>query len=62
MLVEKNIAPGVEDHYHIKAQFARLGWDGFFILPNYYYIELVQGFYTNIVDKTKYHVRPPDTI
>ena len=28
VLLEKDIAPDVENHYHIKAQFARFGWDG----------------------------------
>ena len=56
MLVEKNIAPNVKNHYHIKAQFTRLGWDGCFNLPNYYYREVVQEFYANVEDKTKFHL------
>nr|XP_027083704.1 uncharacterized protein LOC113706005 [Coffea arabica] len=55
VLVEKDVTPDVEEVYHLKASFAKLGWENFFNIPNFYYEELVREFYANVEDKKVFH-------
>ena len=50
-MVEKDVIPDVEKAYHLKASFAKLGWENFFNIPNFYYEEFVLEFYANVEDK-----------
>ncbi|XP_071911330.1 uncharacterized protein [Coffea arabica] len=55
VLVEKDVTPDVEEVYHLKTSFAKLGWENFFNIPNFYYEELVREFYANVEDKKVFH-------
>ena len=55
VLVEKDVTPDVEEVYHLKAYFAKLGWENFFNLPNIYYEESVREFYANVEGKQSFH-------
>ena len=55
VLVEKDVTTDVEKVYHLKAYFAKLGWENFFNLPNIYYEEFVREFYANVEGKQSFH-------
>ncbi|XP_027171769.1 uncharacterized protein LOC113771382 [Coffea eugenioides] len=55
VLVEKDVTSDAEEVYHLKASFAKLGWENFFNIPNFYYEELVREFYANVEDKKVFH-------
>ncbi|KAL6588261.1 hypothetical protein OROMI_001239 [Orobanche minor] len=48
LLVEKDIAPEIEDKFHLLSFFRVLRWENSFALPPYYCEELVREFYANV--------------
>ncbi|XP_027062945.2 uncharacterized protein [Coffea arabica] len=50
-IIEKNLTPEVDAHYHISTAFKRLRWENIFQLPKHYYPNLVQEFYANVENK-----------
>ncbi|KAL6587985.1 hypothetical protein OROMI_000963 [Orobanche minor] len=53
LLVEKDIAPEVEEKFQLSELFHALNWENAFKLPPYYYGELVREFYANVENKKK---------
>ena len=53
--MEKDVISDVEKVYHLKAYFAKLGWENFFNLTNVYFEELVREFYSNVKGKQSFH-------
>jgi len=51
-VVEKSIAPNIDEHFHIIEAFSKLGWQEIFNLHGEYYPQLVLQFNSNIKDKT----------
>ncbi|XP_071933319.1 uncharacterized protein [Coffea arabica] len=51
IIVEKHLAPEVDDHYKISTAFKRLGWEDILKLPKHYYPNLIREFYANVEDK-----------
>ena len=60
VLVEKDVTPDIEEVYHLKAFFAKLGWENFFNLSNIYYEEFVCEFYANVEGKQSFHFDTED--
>ncbi|KAL6528972.1 hypothetical protein OROMI_028858 [Orobanche minor] len=53
LLVEKDIAPEIEDKFHLLSFFRVLRWENSFALPPYYCEELVREFYANVETKMR---------
>ena len=51
IIIEKHLAPTVDDYYKISMAFKRLGWEDILQLPKHYYPNLVREFYANAEDK-----------
>ena len=60
VLVEKDVTPDIEEVYHLKAYFVKLGWENFFNLSNIYYEEFVREFYANVEGKQSFHFDTED--
>ncbi|XP_071904082.1 uncharacterized protein [Coffea arabica] len=51
VIIEKHLAPEVDDHYKVSTTFKRLGWENILNLPRHYYSDLVWEFYANVENK-----------
>ena len=53
VVVEKTIAPGIDNSFHLHEAYGGLGWHRLLTLEGPYYPELVRQFYANLEHKDK---------